>query len=580
MIVLGFSGISNGEYYRERFGLRFVGHDSGVALIADGRVLFALEEERLNRRKHTSELPVLAVRAAVQSAGIELADIDLVAYNWHATPLRLLHMFLYHPRRIPPAYWPVLGLTGMRVVRDLMSPRRAVAALEARLGFQFRRHLGVEHHRGHAATAFFTSPFDEAAVLTVDGQGEDESATLGLYEGAKYRHLQSVHSPDSIGILYGMVTDFLGMRAGWDEYKVMAMAALGDATRYAPAFDRLVRFRLNGSYRTHRTAMVFRPGYCQAMLERILHMPPRQPQEELQQQHFDLAAALQRVTERVLFHLLQQLRTLTRTRNLCLAGGVFLNSVANGRVRSSGLFDNVYIPPAPGDHGGALGAALHAWYGATGAPRRDSAFSVYSGVAWTDASLEQALQGCGPRLRVSRPPDPTATAADLLAGGRIIGWFEGRDEYGPRALGHRSILASPTSLEMKDLVNTRIKHREPFRPFGGAVPLERASEFFVLAGDSPFMQFVVPVRPDAAALIPAILHAGACRVQTVSQEDAPRFHALLSRVGARTGVPVLLNTSFNDADEPIVSSPADALRTFQRTDLDALVLGPFLVQRE
>lgn len=581
MIVLGFSGLSNGEYYRDRFGLRFVGHDSGVALLADGRVLFAIEEERLCRRKHTSELPVLGVAAALRAAGITLADIDLVAYGWHATPLRLLHMFLHHPRRIPLVYWPSLGAVGTRVVRDLMSPRRAVRQLEARLGQRFRNWVGVPHHRGHAAAAYFTSPFDEAAVLTVDGQGEDESAALGMFEGARYRHFQSTHSPDSIGILYGMLTDFLGMRAGWDEYKVMGMAALGDPARFAAAFEQLVRLEADGRYTTYRTAMVFRPGYCEAMLTRILRIPPRRPSEELQQIHFDVAAALQAVTERVLFHLLQRLRALTTTSNLCLAGGVFLNSVANGRIRSSGLFENVHVPPAPGDHGGALGAALHAWYNATGAERCDAGFSVYAGSEHSEAELRAALDAIATdaSITVSQPADITAVTADLLAAGCIIGWYEGRDEYGPRALGHRSILASPLHAEMKDVVNARIKHREPFRPFAGAVPLERAPDFFELNGESPYMQFVVPVRSEAITRIPAVVHAGKCRAQTVRPSDAPRFHALLCAFGQRTGVPVLLNTSFNDADEPIVCSPVDAVRTFLRTDLDALVLGPYLAVR-
>jgi carbamoyltransferase len=449
------------------------------------------------------------------------------------------------------------------------------------MGGRFRNWVGVPHHRGHAAAAYFISPFDEAAVLTVDGQGEDESASLGWFRGAKYRRLQSIYSPDSIGILYGMVTDFLGLRAGWDEYKVMGMAALGDPARFASAFQQLVRLQPDGRYRTFRTAMVFQPGYCETMLAQLLGMAARKPSEELRQEHFDVAATLQQTTERVLFHLLERLRAMTSASNLCLGGGVFLNSVANGRIRASGLFQNVYVPPAPGDHGGALGAALHAWYQATGSPRVSSDFSVYAGIEPNETDMQAALSTVAgmPGIEVSRPADSIQAAADLLAAGHIIGWYQGRDEYGPRALGHRSILASPLRAEMKDIVNARIKHREAFRPFAGAVPLEEAQDYFDLTGESPYMQFVFPVRTHALERIPAIAHGGTCRAQTVRQTDAPLFHALLRAFGERTGVPVLLNTSFNDADEPIVCSPADAVRTFLRTDLDALVLGPFHVVR-
>ena len=578
MLVLGFSGIHNGEYYRKHYGLRFVGHDAAVALVRDGEVLFAAEEERFSRQKHTSEFPRLALEAALRAIGLQEEDLDLITYPWCVTPRKFLHMNLKHLFRVPLLHGPGLALTGMRVIRDLMLPRLIANRFASAIGRPLPACRGVSHHLGHSACAYFTSPFEQAAVLTVDGQGEDESGSLGEWTGTSYRHIRSIYSPDSIGILYGMVTDFLGMRAAWDEYKVMGMASYGDAKRFAPQFRSLVELQPSGNYKTHRTAMVFKPGYCEAMLEQCFGLAARSPDQPLEQVHFDLAAGLQDITERVVFHLLNFLREQNRSRNLCLAGGVFQNSVLNGKILRSGLFESVHIPPIPGDHGGALGGALHVYHDVTGATRRDIRFSAFAGPEYTDVEIEAVLTQQG-GIRYSRPSDLTSAAAERLAAGEILGWFQGRMEYGPRALGHRSILGSPLSKEMKDVVNDHIKHRENFRPFAGAVPLEAAREFFELEGTSPYMQFVVPVRESAVERIPAIVHFGTCRAQTVERAADPLFHKLLLEFGKRTGCPVLLNTSFNDADEPIVCSPRDAVRTFLSTSLDALMIGSFVVER-
>src|SRR5688572_23523451 len=487
MVVLGFSGIPNGDLYHKKYGLRFVGHDSSVALLIDGKVVFAAEEERFSREKHTSKLPVQAVDHALRWAGMAPRDIDVIAYTWNVTLPRLAHMFWHHPFRIPIQYWFSMGFVGSRVLYDLMWPRRAIRLFAEAAGLPRRHCIGVSHHLGHAACAYFTSDFHRAAVLTVDGQGEDESASLGEFNDSRYQLFQSISSPASIGILYGMVTDFLGMRAGWDEYKVMGMSPLGDPARFAPAFDRLVHLLPEGRYETHRTAMVFRPGYCDQMLSRMFGVKKRNHAEPLEQQHFDIAAGLQAVTERVLFHLLHHLRKLTTLPDLCLAGGVFLNSVANGKIRRSGLFDRVHIPPVPGDHGGALGAAFWAYHSRPGVVRNpDSGFSAFCGPGFTDAEIEGDLQRCRKDIEFHRSPDIAGESVDRLAGGQILGWFQGRMEYGPRALGHRSILAAPHSAGMKDTVNARIKHREPYRPFAGAVPEEEARRFFEIDGSSPY----------------------------------------------------------------------------------------------
>src|SRR5579863_9846058 len=275
MTVLGFSGIHNGEYYRRHYGLRFVGHDAAVALVRDGDVIFAAEEERFSRQKHTSSFPRGALDAALRATGMRLEDVDLVAYPWVVTPLKFLRMNVNHSHRVPPRYGPRLAIAGLRVLLDLMSPRRIAGRFAAEIGQPLPPCRGVPHHLGHSACAYFTSPFDHAAVLTVDGQGEDESGSLGEWRGTQYRHIKSIHSPDSIGVVYGLITDFLGMRAAWDEYKVMGMASYGDPARFAPQFRSLVELLPDGRYRTHRTAMVFEPGYCNEMLSSVFRLPPR-----------------------------------------------------------------------------------------------------------------------------------------------------------------------------------------------------------------------------------------------------------------------------------------------------------------
>jgi carbamoyltransferase len=508
-----------------------------------------------------------------------MTDVDCVAYPWNADVAALWNMCTNHPQRIPLSHWSSLALTGGRVIRDLMTPRRSVMALTRKLGSGPRRFYGVKHHLGHAACAYYTSNFEHAAILTIDGQGEDESASLGEWTGTRYRKFQSIHSPDSIGILYGMITDFLGMHAASDEYKVMGMAAYGDATRFMPALTRLVHILPGGYYRTWRTAMVFAPGYCDQMLQKILGIKKRTAGEPLLQIHFDLAAAMQQITEEVVFHLLRRLRALTDARDLCLAGGVFLNSVANGLILSSGLFERVHVPPVPGDHGGALGAALQVYHSVTESPRHDVGFTPFSGPGYDESSITSALATYVGQVVCARPDDIAGVVAARLTDGEVIGWFQGRMEYGPRALGHRSILADPRLRDARERVNIRIKHREPFRPFAGIVPLEYAGDWFQLKAASPYMQFVVPLRVEAKTRLAALDHFGTCRVQTVTQESDALMHSLLVQFGRKSGVPILLNTSFNHASEPIVCSPADAFKTFIQTDLDALVIGLFLVTK-
>ena len=456
-----------------------MGHDAAVAVVRDGIVLFAAEEERFSREKHTSNFPKLALEAARQTAAIQIRDVDAVAYPWMLTGKRFVHMNLNHAPRVPLRHGIGLAFAGLQVVRDLIMPGRISERFATDLRIPLPPGRGVRHHLGHSACAYFTSDFDGAAVLTVDGQGEDESGTLGEWIGTRYRHIHSIYSPNSIGILYGMVTDFLGMRAAWDEYKVMGMASYGDPSRFRGGFDRLVKLKPDGRYETVSTAMVFKPGYCDAMLSRVFGLKQRRRDEPLQQVHFDVAAALQDTTERVIFHLIHYLRRQTKMTKLCLAGGVFQNSVLNGKILRSGLFQNVHVPPVPGDHGGALGAALYVYHDQSGASRADTHHSAFLGPQYKDTEIQRVLDQHSLSIRYNKPDSTVTEAALLLASQKVIGWFQGRMEYGPRALGHRSILASPVSATMKDLVNDRIKHREAFRPFAGAVPLEHVREYIL-----------------------------------------------------------------------------------------------------
>lgn len=577
MNVVGFSGIADGEFYRKKYGLRFVGHDASVAVIADGKVVFAAEEERFSREKHTSSFPILAFQAALDHTGLKMGEIDALAYPWHVDWKQFIGMSLYHGPRVPLRYAPAMALAGVRVIRDLMSPQRVGGQFARAIGCSLPTCEGVGHHRSHSAAAYFLSPFTDAAVLTIDGQGEDESGSLGEWNGSTYRHIQSVRAPNSIGILYGMVTDFLGMRAAWDEYKVMGMAAYGDADRFSNVFEGIVRFSKEGRFSTRRTAMVFSPGYCNAMLSKLFAIPPRKREEDLEQVHFDIAASLQRITEKTVFHLLEHLRACTKSENLCLGGGVFQNSVINGKIRFSGLFKKIFIPPVPGDNGAAVGAALQVYYDKNpGSKRVDSGFTPFCG-----PRLELVEAACSGHkdLRFQRLDNPVEAVARLLMDRKIVACVRGRMEFGARALGHRSILASPLDRQMRDKVNAQVKHRERFRPFAGSVPVESAAEFFDIQDSSPYMQEVLPIRPQAEKMLGAISHFGTCRVQTVSAASDPFFHALLRSFGRLSGVPVLLNTSFNDADEPIVCSAKDALRAFTRMDLDAMLLDDFLVTK-
>ena len=568
-------------------GINAVFHDSSACLVLDGEVAAAAEEERFTRVKHakrpvpfsTYELPYHAIDYCLREAGLSLGDVDHVAYAFDPAILlgarrqdATITLPLEPSAHQAPAEWdsvwdPLFLAYVVNAPRQLASgaPHHLRARFRgARADGPYRWHF-VEHHLAHAASAFHASPFAEAAVLTLDGRGERATTSYRLGRGAALDTLGEVEMPHSLGLLYEAVTSYLGFLHASDEYKVMALASYG-APRYVEAFRDIVHVGPNGCYAIRPPRLVERFG------------PARERGGPLEARHYDVARSLQVVLEETVLDLASWLHRETRARALCLAGGVALNCVMNARLRDRGPFERVWVQPAAGDAGTSLGAALWVDAQARGASTRPWRMDhAYLGPAYDDDEIEACL-------RWSKVPyRPLANvaeqAADLLAADRIIGWFQGRMEFGPRALGARSILASPIRPEMQARLND-IKDREDFRPVAPVVPEEEAAEWFVGAGRSPFMLFVNDVRADKAERIPAVRHVdGTARIQTVTRDEHPLYYDLLRAFQARTGVPVLVNTSFNTRGEPIVCTPRDAVESFWTSPLDALVIGPYLLEK-
>ena len=575
-------------------GLNAAFHDTAAALVADGVVVAASEEERYTRIKHGKrpvpfsawELPFHAIDDCLKQAGCTLADVDHVAYSLDPRTFlgaRTMPATIELPL-MPGAPakggwdgpWDPLFLAYVmnapgQLVDGAPHHLRQRFALPDPASPPWRWHY-LDHHLCHQASAFLAAPFERCAVLTLDGRGERATTTYGAWSpDGGYRPLGAVEMPNSLGILYEQVTTHLGFLHSSDEYKVMALAALGQPTLRGALRDH-VRVHDDGRYEI-----------APIDLER-LSGPRRERGSALEQRHFDLAASLQSVLEETVLKIARWLRRASGEPNLAMAGGVALNCVMNGRLRDAAIFDRVWIQPAAGDAGTALGAAL--WVDATerGGPRRWEMRHAYLGPAFDDAAIEHALRWARlPHRRCASDAELADACAKLLADDRILGWFQGRMEFGPRALGARSILASPLHADMQARLN-ELKDREDFRPVAPVVPKERFGDWFEGAarngGESPFMLFVYDVAPDRAVRIPAACHADrTARVQTVDASTNPRFHALLQAFGARTGVPVLVNTSFNVRGDPIVCTPRHAIEAFWSTPLDALAIGSFIVEK-
>jgi carbamoyltransferase len=563
-------------------GINAAYHDSAACLVRDGDVVAAAEEERFTRIKHGKrpvpftawELPYHAVDYCLAAAGIELADLDHVAYSYDPYLLltsrdATLTLPLEPSARARGGVAPWEPLFVSYIVN---AERQLIDGVPHRLGARFRtakarRHWRwhfVEHHLAHEASAFLPSPFADTAVMTLDGRGEKTATSYGHFAGGEYRRMKQVPLPNSLGLLYEQVTEYLGFLRSSDEYKVMALASYGEA-KYADWFHDVVELADEGSYVVHAARLEQRFG------------PPRLREEPLTQQHFDIAHSLQAVLESTVCELARWLRAATESPNLCMAGGVALNCVLNGRLQERHVFERIFVQPAAGDAGTALGAALWIDWSEGGRERRFRMDHAYLGPEFGDDEIEAELVRSKQKYR--RCADVADEAAALLADERILGWFQGRMEFGPRALGARSILASPLRAEMQQRLN-EIKDREDFRPVAPAVLEEAAPEWFVGAERAPFMLFVFDVAPGKAHLIPAVRHVdGTARVQTVGVHEQPRYYEVLKAFERRTGVPVLVNTSFNSRGLPVVCTPRDALESFWSTPLDALAIGSFIIEK-
>jgi carbamoyltransferase len=563
-------------------GINAYTHDASAALLSDGEIVCAAEEERFSRVKHTAAFPVHAIETCLRTAGISLRDVDRVAFYWDPW-LTLRHRSWQALRHLPAS----LGLLrDWLLERDPPPVRGSVGALAAML--RLRRELGsarrvhyVMHHLAHAASAFFVSPFERAAIWTVDGTGERATSLLAAGRSHRIDVLREVPFPHSLGVLYGAVTQLLGFEVASDEWKVMALAAYG-RPRHLPALRRLVELRDDGTFRLDLRYFRFQvPGATRWYSPRLADLlgAARAPDEPVQGERFvDVAASLQELTHEIALHVVRHLHRICPERALAIAGGVALNCRMNQFLVEHGPFERIFVQPAAHDAGCSLGVALHAHHQEARQARTAPLRHAYLGPAYGASECEQALGAAG--VPFTRERDICARVADLLAEQNVVGWFQGRMEFGPRALGNRSILADPRTAAMRDRVNEKVKYRESFRPFAPSVPSERRSEFFEGDAEAPFMTVLQRVWPAARERIPAVVHVdGTARVQSVTRDANPRFHALLSRFGERTGVPVLLNTSLNVSGEPIACTPEDALRTFLASGLDHLALGDFLVSK-
>jgi len=563
-------------------------HDSAAALVVDGRIVAAAQEERFSRKKHDASFPAEAVAFCLKQAGLTPSQLDYVGF--YEKPLRKLERLIDTWLSVAPGGFSQFLQAAPVWFREKMYPSRL---LHRGLGGGYRKHYTyLEHHESHAASAFFPSPFEEAAILTLDGVGETATGTLGVGRGHRIELSHEQRFPHSLGLLYSAFTYHAGFRVNSGEYKLMGLAPYG-TPRYADLIlERLVDVKPDGSLRIDLSYF----DYCRGLtmtserFHRLLGGPPRKPESPLTQREMDLAASIQAVTDEIVLRSARHLHALTGLDRLCMAGGVALNCVANGKLLKEGPFREIWIQPAAGDAGGALGTALFIWHQLLGNEREPSAQDSMNGAqlgpGFEDRVIRDALDAKGMHYRVFEDDEGLcAHVAELIASQKVVGWFQGRMEFGPRALGSRSILADPRSEEHRATLNLKVKFRESFRPFAPSVLAEKASDWFEMTPEqpSPYMLFTFPCKPadhGASRPLPAITHVdGSARVQTVDGRNE-LYHRLLRAFDARTGCPVLINTSFNVRGEPIVCTPDDALRCFLNTNLDALAIGHQVVLRD
>ncbi len=589
-------------------GISALYHDSAAALLRDGEIVAAAQEERFTRIKHDPRFPAEAIAYVMDEAGIQLDDVDHVVF--YDKPFlkfeRLLETYLatvprgFNSFRMAMPVW----LREKLFLKDLLTKELR----RIQKGFKDDKLRFAEHHISHAASAFFPSPFEEAVVLTVDGVGEWATTTVGIGKGNELKIQKELHFPHSLGLLYSAFAYFTGFKVNSGEYKVMGLAPYGEAKYKDLMLSNLVDLKDDGSFRLNQAYFNYTSGLTMTnkAMEELFGQPVRKPEsEDLTQFHMDVAASVQAVTEEIMLRITRSLATEYGIPNLCLAGGVALNCVANGKILRDGAFERVWVQPAAGDAGGALGAAQALWYMELQEPRKtngkDTMRGAYLGPAHSDAEITGELDRAGAVYEMLDEAEMVAQTAQALADGKAIGWFQGRMEFGPRALGGRSILGDPRSETMQKMLNLKVKYRESFRPFAPSVLREDVAAWFELEEDSPYMLLVADVREDIRRAmtaeeqalfgidklnvkrseIPAVTHVDySARIQTVHQDTNPKYHALISRFKALTGCPIVVNTSFNVRGEPIVCTPTDAFKCFMGTDIELLVIGNCVLRKE
>ena len=589
-------------------GISGLYHDSAAALVVDGRIEAAAQEERFTRKKHDAEFPKHAVEYCLSVAGCGLDQLDAVVF--YDKPFikfeRLLETYLSFAPRGFQSFKMAMPLW----LREKLFQKQIIAKELKKLspGFDVGKLLFTEHHLSHAASAFYPSPFEEAAILTMDGVGEWATMTLAIGKGKDLKVHKELHFPHSLGLLYSAVTYYIGFKVNSGEYKVMGLAPYGEPRFAQLMLEKLVDLKEDGSFHLDQSYFNYGVGLTMTndKFAALFGEPVRGPEQLLTQFHMDMAASIQAVTEEIVLRLARSVRAETGMKNLCLAGGVALNCVANGKLLREGIFEGLWIQPAAGDAGGALGAALAGYHLFHGKPREvpetgDAMRGSYLGPSFRQAEIEAELTAAGAKFAVLDDAALIEATAQGLADGKAVGWMQGRMEFGPRALGGRSILGDPRSPAMQKTLNLKVKYRESFRPFAPSVLREDVADWFDLDGDSPYMLLVADVREELRremtaeekalfgidklnvprSSIPAVTHVDySARIQTVHEATNPRYHRLISRFKALTGCPVVVNTSFNVRGEPIVCNATDAFRCFMGSEIELLVVGNCILRKE
>ena len=549
-------------------------HDSAACLIQDGRIVAAASEERFTRKKHDHNFPLNAILYCLKEGGITAKDLDYVGF--YDKPLVKFERILYtYMATFPKSFPSFMKAIPLWLTEKLWIPHEIRKKLDYTGPILFS-----EHHEAHAASSFLVSPFEEAAILTVDGVGEWATSTMGVGRGNDIRILREIRFPHSLGLLYSAFTYYLGFKVNSAEYKVMGLAPYGQP-KYMKEMAELITIADDGSFKMNMKYFAYDYGLTMTNgnFAKLFGGPPRQPESKLTQQEMDLAASVQKVTEEIMLRMTRHLHKETGLTKLCMAGGVALNCVANGRVLRETPFEEIFVQPAAGDAGGAVGVAALIWHTILGNPRREPWKHAYLGPSYSREDIRSYMDQNGIRYRELPYDELLDTTCRLIEEQNVVGWFQGRMEFGPRALGNRSILADARNPKNKDVVNIKIKFRESFRPFAPTVLEERVSDWFELDQPSPYMLLVAQVREDRRT-IPSVTHVdGSARIQTVNRRQNAMYYDLIKRFEERTGCPVIINTSFNVRGEPIIMTPHDAYMCFMRTNMDYLVMDHFVLDK-